>query len=49
MFQRKSEKLKEPLILKRDEIKQDIADQKNDLNTSRDAVIKLDTIDVSDK
>lgn len=42
-------KLKEPLILKRDEIKQDIADQKNDLNTSRDAVIKLDTIDVSDK
>lgn len=42
-------KLKEPLILKRDEIKQDIADQKNDLNTSRDAVIKLDTIDISDK
>lgn len=42
-------KLKEPLILKRDEIKQDIADQKNDLNTSRDAVIKLDTIDVSEK
>ena len=42
-------KLKEPLILKRDEIKQDIADQKNDLNTSRDAIIKLDTIDVSDK
>lgn len=42
-------KLKEPLILKRDEIKQDIADQKNDLNISRDAVIKLDTIDISDK
>ena len=42
-------KLKEPLILKRDEIKQDIADQKNDFNTSRYALIKLDTIDVSDK
>ena len=37
-------KLKEPLIVKRDQIKQDIADQKNDLTNSRDTIIKLDGV-----
>lgn len=36
-------KLKEPLIKKRDQIKQDIASKKGDLNDTRDMLTKLDT------
>ena len=36
-------KLKEPLIKKRDNIKQDIATKKGELNTTRDILTKLDT------
>ena len=36
-------KLKEPLIKKRDKIKQDIAAKKGDLNNTRDLLTKLDT------
>ena len=36
-------KLKEPLIKKRDQIKQDIATKKGDLNDTRDLLTKLDT------
>lgn len=36
-------KLKEPLIKKRDEIKQDIAARKGDLNATRDVLTALDT------
>lgn len=36
-------KLKEPLIKKRDSIKQDIATKKGELNTTRDILTKLDT------
>ena len=36
-------KLKEPLIKKRDGIKQDIASKKGELNTTRDILTKLDT------
>ena len=36
-------KMKEPLIKKRDGIKQDIATKKGELNTTRDILTKLDT------
>lgn len=36
-------KMKEPLIKKRDSIKQDIATKKGELNTTRDILTKLDT------
>ena len=36
-------KFKEPLIKKRDAIKQDIAAKKGELNTTRDILTKLDT------
>lgn len=36
-------KLKEPLIKKRDKIKQDIASKKGELNSTRDLLTKLDT------
>lgn len=39
-----SRKFKEPLILKRDATKQDMADLQADLDASRDMVIKLDTM-----
>jgi hypothetical protein len=35
--------MKEPLIKKRDGIKQDIATKKGELNTTRDILTKLDT------
>lgn len=38
-------KFKEPLIVKRDKIKQDIAKQQSELDSTRDLVIKLDTFD----
>ena len=36
-------KMKEPLIKKRDEIKQDIATMKGDLDSTRDMLTALDT------
>ena len=36
-------KMKEPLIKKRDSIKQDIATKKGELNNARDILTKLDT------
>lgn len=37
-------KFKEPMILKRDAVKQDMADKQAELDASRDMVIKLDTM-----